>query len=110
MFGRPTQRQSPCDCIRSPELALPQVLHLLNGATVGKRLRAPGGTLDKLLKAGTKDEALVRELYFAALSRPAADAEVKLGVEYLRDAPDRDLAAEDLLWALLNSQEFLFNH
>jgi hypothetical protein len=110
MFGRPAQRMSPCECIRSHEATLPQVLHLLNGDTIGQRLRAEGGTLRRLLQSPIGDPQLVEAIYLTVLSRPPTDREQRLGEYYLRDSTDRGEGAEDLMWALLTSQGFLFNH
>ena len=110
MFGRPEQRMSPCECIRSHEATLPQVLHLLNGETVGQKLRAEGGTLHRLLQANFSDPQLVEELYMTVLNRPPSDRERNLGHAYMRDSASRAEGAEDFMWALLTSQEFLFNH
>ncbi|MBI1915842.1 MAG: DUF1553 domain-containing protein [Planctomycetes bacterium] len=110
LFGRPAQRASPCECIRSHEATLPQVLHLLNGTTVARKLRSKGSTLDGLLAAKPSDDRLVEELYLHVLSRPPSDRERRLGRDYLRESGNRGEAAEDLMWVLLTSQEFLFNH
>ncbi len=110
MFGRPQQRMSPCECIRSSETTLPQVLHLLNGDTIGRRLHAEGSTLQRLLAANLNDERLVEELYLTVLSRLPTARERTLGHDTLSDSTDRKEGAEDLMWALLTSQEFLFNH
>ena len=108
-FGRPP-RKSPCACERSQTPTLPQILHLMNGPAVQGRLRAEGGTLNRLLKAGLGEDELVSELYVNALSRPPTPAELTRGRQHLREAPDRAQGAEDLFWALLNSRQFLFNH
>src|SRR5207244_3403122 len=60
--GRPP-RKSVCTCERSQTPTLPQVLHLMNGTTLMKRLRTEGGTVDRLLKAKLDDERLIEELY-----------------------------------------------
>jgi hypothetical protein len=110
LFGRPAQRTSPCECIRSHEATLPQVLHLLNGDSMAARLRAEGGTLERLVAAGLDDRQLVEELYLAAYGRFPTDREFGVGTDFLRTADSRPAGAEDLLWALIASQEFLFNH
>lgn len=110
MFGRPTQRMSPCECIRSHETTLPQILHLLNGDTVSKKLRAEGGVLNRLLAGKLGSDRLVEELYFHVLSRPPDQRERRLALEYMQSSEDHAQGAEDLMWALLTSQEFLFNH
>lgn len=108
-FGRPA-RKGVCTCERSNEPTLPQVLHFLNGATVMKRLQAEGGTLQRLLSAKLSDDQLVEELYLHVLSRLPNDRERRLGRAYLSESKERSQGAEDLLWALLNSRQFVFNH
>ncbi|MDB5338365.1 MAG: hypothetical protein JWN70_3984 [Planctomycetaceae bacterium] len=110
MFGRPNQRMSPCECIRSPEVTLPQILHLLNGDTIGKKLRAEDSTLTRMLAAQPPNSQLVEDLYVAVLSRLPSDRERRLGEAYLKDSENQGQGAEDLMWTLLTSQEFLFNH
>lgn len=110
MFGRPNQRMSPCECIRSQEVTLPQILHLLNGDTIGRRLRAEDGILNRLLAAEPEDDKLVEDLYILVLNRFPNDRERKLSQAYFREADNQAQGAEDLMWSLLTSQEFLFNH
>jgi len=54
--------------------------------------------------------ALVEELYLAALSRPPRADEAARAEQWLKEAPSVREGAADLLWVLLNSREFLFNH
>lgn len=110
MFGRPNLRMSPCECIRSQEITLPQVLHILNGDTIARRLRAEGGTLSRMLAAKPSDTHLIEEVYLTTLSRFPSAGELKLAETLFRESGDQAVAAEDLMWALLTSQEFLFNH
>lgn len=110
MFGRPEQRMSPCECIRSHEATLPQVLHLLNGETISQKLQAEEGTLRRLLQADVSDRQMLEALYITVLNRFPTDRERNLGHTYLRDSPSRAEGAEDLMWVLLTCQEFLFNH
>ena len=53
---------------------------------------------------------MIEELYLAALSRFPAEDETMEALMNLMRGKDRQKEAEDLLWALLNSKEFLFNH
>jgi hypothetical protein len=91
------------------------VLHLLNSERVDSKLRHDGGRVAELVRRETSDQRLVEELYLGALSRYPTDTERQTGVEYLSAAAPDDLSqrrarAEDLLWTLLNSLEFVFNH
>jgi len=110
LFGRPTERASACECGRSPDATLPQVMYLLNGVELWKKIRAPEGTVERLFKKHPGDRGLVVALYLAVLSRPPSSDEVGLGTRYLATSGTRREGAEDLAWALLNSPEFLFNH
>jgi hypothetical protein len=114
LFGRPV-RQSACECERVVEPSVAQVLHLLNSERVDGKLRHEAGRVAELAKRETSDQRLVEELYLSALSRYPTAAERQTGVEYLAAAAPGDLSqrrqrAEDLLWSLLNSLEFVFNH
>jgi hypothetical protein len=107
LFGRP-ERQTSCECERRSDVSLVQALNLLNGGTIADALADSKGRLAKLLIAGVTDRALVDELYYAALSRSATPAEVDFAQTYLSKG-DRAERAQDLFWALLNSNAFLFN-
>lgn len=87
---------------------LAAALHLMNGSTVNDRVPGPV-TANLLLKRRTNAEA-VEELFLRTLSRPPTERERGHFLRLLFDADDRETAAEDLLWALLNSREFVFNH
>lgn len=63
-----------------------------------------------LLRSIPDDSGLIEELYLTVLSRPPTDSERKLGRQDLTESVDRRAGAEDLVWALITSQEFVFNH
>jgi hypothetical protein len=114
LFGRPV-RQTACECERVVEPSVSQVLHLLNSERVDGKLRHEAGRVAELVKRETSDQRLVEELYLTALARFPSDSERQTGVEYLAaaaagDSSQRRAQAEDLLWTLLNSLEFGFNH
>ncbi|MEX2188943.1 MAG: DUF1549 domain-containing protein [Pirellulales bacterium] len=110
-FGRP-ERIITCECERSSEPTMVQVLHLSNGDTLNAKLSAVGNRIDKLLAANTSDLGVIEKLYLAALSRKPTDAErIKLML-VLGETPqdERRKAFEDIYWAVLTGKEFLFNH
>jgi hypothetical protein len=109
VFGRPA-RQITCECERTMQPNIAQALHLLNGDFLNKKLEAPAGRIDKLF-AGKKPEAdVIEDLYLVTLCRLPRQEELAKGKEYLANAPSPKEGAQDLLWVLLNSREFLFNH
>lgn len=109
LFGRPA-RNSACECERSDQPNMGQILHLMNNAGLNARLGAKEGRIGKLLAAKTELSLLIEELYLGAYSRFPSPAEKKLALAKLTAAKDKPAATEDVLWALLNSPEFLFNH
>jgi Protein of unknown function (DUF1553)/Protein of unknown function (DUF1549) len=97
-------RERSCETAGRAGGGLAQALHLINGSTINDKL----GSAAKALQArGISSGAIIDELYVRALSRPATVAERAEWEPLL--ATDAD-AVEDLLWALLNSREFSFNH
>jgi len=109
LFGRP-QRESACECERRTELSLPQALNLVNGGDIANAIADPKGRIAKLLMSGATDRQLVDELYLASLSRVPTATEYDRAVTFLKSGTSRAAKAQDLLWALVNSKAFLFNH
>lgn len=118
VFGRPDSSTS-CECERSQDASLAQSLHLLNSKDVQEKITHDKGAA-ALLAADTKrsDEEKVRELYLSALAREPNESELAVAKSHLekaakgKDKDDKALrqAYEDLVWALINTKEFLFNH
>jgi hypothetical protein len=109
LFGRPA-RQIACECERDSSPTVAQVLHLMNNAGINERIAAKSGRVATLLAAGLPDRRIVDDLYLAALSRFPIPEESRSALQSLAASKDRQRTAEDLLWALLNTKEFLFNH
>lgn len=109
VFGRPA-RASACECERSGETTLNQALQLVGGQLVQEKIHAPGGRLGRLLATGRSDGEIIEELCLATLSRFPTPEERALLQGALVNTRDRRRAAEDVLWALINHQEFLFQH
>lgn len=119
VFGRPDS-SSACECERTQEASLAQSLHLLNAADIQTQLSRADGRADAMTKDNRPDDDKITDLYHIALSRDPNDNEVrfarthldkktagKTGDEALKGKKE---AFEDILWALLNTKEFLFNH
>ncbi|MBM3796549.1 MAG: DUF1553 domain-containing protein [Acidobacteria bacterium] len=109
VFGRP-ERQTSCECERRADVSLVQALNLLNGSTISDAIAAPEGRIARLVLAGASDRKLVEEIYLAALNRQPEGNELDLALTYLgKPGAGRAERAQDLMWALLNSNAFLFN-
>jgi hypothetical protein len=109
LFGKP-QRMEACECERNDGSNLLQALQFINGKTVLAKVAQPGGRVEKLLAEKPDDSGLIDELYLWALARPPSEAERQVGLAHFQayGAAQRKDAAQDLMWALLNSQDFLF--
>lgn len=109
-FGRP-ERIITCECERSDEPSMTQVLHILNGDTLVQKLESKSNHLEGFLTANTPTEQIIENIYLAALCRFPTDAERTglLNVVAAASSNERRQALEDLYWSVLSSKEFLFN-
>jgi hypothetical protein len=110
-FGRP-QRAITCECERTAQPSMVQVLHISNGDTINQKLSAKGNRIEQLLAANTPPEQIIEEAYLSALSRLPTEGEKTKLVAALAETKEADKrqAVEDLYWGILSSKEFLFNH
>ncbi len=121
VFGRPAGT-SACECERNGETSLAQTLLLLNSGDIYDKLGTGRAVKLAGTDAGRNDRDKIIDLYYGAFSRPPTDKELSAALAYI-DRPaeadaktpdklqaDRKAAYEDLLWALINTKEFLFNH
>jgi hypothetical protein len=121
VFGRP-EGSSVCECERVQTSNLGQSLHLLNSGELRNKLANGSGRAARLATATTPVEDRVKELYLVAFSREPTASELQSAVSYLSDPvlddagnpvepqPSPETNWQDLVWALLNTKEFLFNH
>lgn len=110
-FGRPDRVQT-CECERTNEPSMAQALHLANGDTLNDKLAAKDNQVDRLLASGLSDEKIVEQAYLLALSREPSKTERAgmLGSLATAQSTEKRAAVEDVLWSLMSSREFLFNH
>lgn len=106
LFGKPQRLQS-CECERTNEPTLAQTFQLVSGTLINEMLAASDNRLSQLLMNDKSNTEIVDELYWTALSRAPMADEVQTAVKYLSESGNRRAALEDLVWGLLNSNEFL---
>jgi len=123
VFGRPDSATA-CECERTSSSTLAQSLHLLNSKEMQSKLAADAGRAANWATTSVVDATLspaenlrktapdrIRELYQRSLGRLPTDSEQTIALEYLMQRADRlKEAYEDLVWGVVNSKEFLFNH
>lgn len=114
IFGRPV-RATVCECERSVEPSIAQALHLMNSPEIMEKIRARQGRAAALVAANLPPEKVIEELCLATLARLPSAGERQLLLAAFPTADRAEIAeqraaAEDVLWSLLNSKEFLYNH
>jgi hypothetical protein len=107
-FGKPLRVQS-CDCERSPAPSLGQSLYLYNDEQLMAKIGDPAGRVQKLVDAKIEPRKAVDELYLVTLSRLPTAAELDRTLAYLKTAATPAEGYHDVLWSLLNRQEFIIN-
>lgn len=109
LFGRPP-RDTAFESDRDLELSMRQTLHLLNSGDVQNKINA-SPRLQQFFKEKKSDPEIIEEVYLSTLARFPNDEEKQKVQQYLtRDPKLRTQAVQDLVWAVLNTKEFLFNH
>jgi hypothetical protein len=107
VFGKP-KRTSVCECERSPDENLAQALHTLNGDVLATKLADANGRVGKLVAESLSNEEKIRSLYVTTLCRFPTSQELDAALAMIANSPSPTEAYQDLLWALINSKQFLF--
>jgi len=109
-FQGPT-RQPACSCERDSDNNIAAALILINSDHLVAKLANPNGYLATLIKtAGITDDQVAEEVTLRALCRPPTPVEIGAIRGHLAGKKDRFQAAQDVLWALLNTKDFIYNH
>jgi hypothetical protein len=107
-FGR-SERKSACECGKSGDPTMSQALHLMNAPEIQRKLLADDGRVALLSKSKLTDQELLDELCLTAFARMPSAKERKASASLFASG-NRRQSIEDLMWALLNSYDFLFVH
>ena len=109
-FGRPDPNQDP-PCERTPDTTIVQALHLMNAQSVHSKVTSDSGRAAALASGDRSSAGIIENLYLLVYSRPPRAEEKQAAVAFLdRDPAKRRKSVEDLMWAMLNTPEFIFKH
>lgn len=109
IFGRPV-RATVCECERSNEPSISQALHLMNSPEIMAKIRSRTGHAAAVAKQPLSPTDTLDQLYLTVLARYPKPAEKEQLLPVFAESHDRRAACEDIVWVLLNSKEFLYNH
>jgi hypothetical protein len=91
-----------------------QALFVANGGSINSWVAPAAGNVTERIVKQEDPKAAADELYLAVFTRLPTDSERADVANYLanrvKDVKDKQAAAQELVWALLNSSEFRFNH
>ena len=107
-FGR-SQRLTACEGEATTSPTLSQALHMINGDTISRKI-GESKWLQTQIDAGKKPAEIIESIYIACLARKPTAEELQKLEGLMAAEPNVRLAADDILWAVLNSREYLFNH
>jgi len=110
-FGRP-DRIITCECERTNQPSMAQVLQISNGDTLNMKLQAKGNRIDQMLAQKKSDGEIVDDIYLNALSRRPTSSEKEKLVGMLSAAKpsEKREVVEDVYCGVLSSKGFMFNH
>jgi hypothetical protein len=109
IFGQP-DRQTVCACERTSESNLSMAIQFFNGPLVYGKLRNEKNSFRKMIEAGKNDTEIISQLYQRAVCRLPSETELQASLDHLATKENRVEALEDICWAILNTNEFLFQH
>ena len=88
-----------------------QALHLMNSEEISNKVRSRDGAARRLARSNKAPRDVIDELYLSTLSRYPNEKERALMLKFFADVgDDRTGAVEDVLWAILNTRGFVYNH
>lgn len=87
---------------------VPQALALMNSPIIEKAIGARRGVVNELLRGYPQDSDLIDQIYIQCFSRWPSRGEIAVAIRHIRSAENRIDGARDVMWALVNSTEFLF--
>ena len=109
VFGRPA-RTSACECERIDAPSLAQALQLVSSQEVQEKLTAKNGFIEKISTSKMQPAEVIDEMFLRTFSRKPKKAELETALDFVQSEEDKAEAYRSLMWSLLATNEFLFNH
>lgn len=107
LFGKPG-RLLTCECERTNGTTLAQTFEMVSGELVDQLLRSSKGRIANAERNNESFEVTTTNLYWSALSRAPSADELAAATSHIKNSDSQRRGIEDVAWALLNSNEFLF--
>ena len=100
-----------CQCERGDDPSVAQALHLMNSPEITRKVQHPLGFARTVAESGVPCEKMIDSLCLATLTRFPTDEERRVMAQAFKNGTGEDReATEDVLWTLLNTREFMYNH
>ncbi|MBT6721917.1 MAG: DUF1549 domain-containing protein [Planctomycetaceae bacterium] len=109
IFGQP-ERQTVCACERTNESNLSMAIQFFNGPLIYNKLKSETNSFRRSMTDGKDNSQIITLLYNLAVCRNPSETELKASLDHIASKEDRVEALEDICWAILNTNEFLFQH
>ena len=109
IFGQP-ERQTVCACERTNESNLSMAIQFFNGPLIYNKLKSETNSFRQSMTDGKDNSQIITLLYNLAVCRNPSQTELKASLDHIASKEDRVEALEDICWAILNTNEFLFQH
>ena len=106
-FGRPDPNQDP-PCERTDDTTVVQALHLMNAPNLHRKITADAARAQQLAESNRSPAEIVEEIYLLIYSRLPTPEESPIATRIVEQSANRRQAVEDLMWAMMNTPEFVF--
>ena len=109
VFGRPS-RTSACECERVDTPALSQALELVNSSLIQNKLTSDDGYIARLESDFASRRMRIHDIFLRMFSRLPNEKEYQTASRFIESSDEKPEAYRSLVWSLLATNEFLFNH
>jgi len=99
-----------CECERGDDASISRALQMFQGKLIHRMLTDEDNRIHQALEKNDLHAEILRNLYIHALCREPTDGELSTATRYIGSKEDAAVGLEDVAWALINSNEFLFQH